>query len=265
MNYLAWLLGISAALVLLERLRPARPAQGPLRPQLANDAFYLIFNGHLYAAFFGGVVGTVALWTRSLLGELSLLPADGLLEGTHVALQFGVYLVASDLLQWCVHRLLHAVPLLWQFHKVHHSVQRMDWAGNFRFHWMELVVYRSLLYVPLFWLGGAAMPLFAAAVFSTAWGHFNHANIDVGLGPLGYVFNSPRMHMWHHDASDEGGVFKNFGIVFSLWDFLFGTAYWPRDRAPARIGYPNDQEMPADLPRQLLFPLARRARPGRRA
>jgi sterol desaturase/sphingolipid hydroxylase (fatty acid hydroxylase superfamily) len=99
----------------------------------------------------------------------------------------------------------------------------------------------------------------AVAVFSTFWGHFNHSNLDVGLGRLGYVFNSPRMHLWHHDRSDEGGTAKNFGIVLSVWDFLFGTAYWPRGRTPAALGYPGDAEMPRDLPRQLVFPLLRTA------
>jgi sterol desaturase/sphingolipid hydroxylase (fatty acid hydroxylase superfamily) len=95
------------------------------------------------------------------------------------------------------------------------------------------------------------------AVFATFWGHFNHANLEVGLGPLARILNGPRMHLWHHDASTEGGVAKNFGIVLSVWDFLFGTAYWPRDRAPERLGYPGDEEMPPDLPRQMIFPLLR--------
>jgi sterol desaturase/sphingolipid hydroxylase (fatty acid hydroxylase superfamily) len=257
-TYWIWLAGVSATFAILERLRPARAAQPVLRPQLANDLFYLAFNGHFWALVAGGVVAWFAARTDAGLASLSLLPERGLLHGTHVVLQFGVYLVVSDFLQWCVHNLLHRVPFLWQFHKVHHSVVRMDWAANFRFHWMELVVYRSLLYVPLLWLGGDVEPLFAAAVLGTAWGHFNHANLDVGLGPLGRVFNSPRMHLWHHDRSDEGGPAKNFGIVFSLWDYVFRTAYWPRDRGPARLGYPGDEEMPADLPRQFAFPLTHR-------
>jgi sterol desaturase/sphingolipid hydroxylase (fatty acid hydroxylase superfamily) len=123
---------------------------------------------------------------------------------------------------------------------------------------MELVVYRSLLYVPLLFLGGDPEPLFAVVVFVTAWGHFNHSNIGIGIGigTLGFVFNNPRMHLWHHDASDEGGIAKNFGVVFSLWDWLFRTAYWPRDRAPERLGFPADGEMPNDLARQMLFPLS---------
>ncbi|MCZ6596714.1 MAG: sterol desaturase family protein [Planctomycetota bacterium] len=258
MDYLPWLLGISLFFALAERLRPERRSQPLVRPQLANDLFYLVFNGHLYALLVGGVIGWIVLRAEGVLSALSILPENRLMDGWPFAAQLVVYLLVSDFLQWSVHILLHRVPLLWQFHKVHHSVKVMDWAANFRFHWMELVVYRSLLYVPLLYLGGGGEALFVVAVFATSWGHFNHSNVSVELGPLGYVMNSPRMHMWHHDTSDEGGVFKNFGIVLSLWDWLFGTAFWPRDRAPERLGYPGDEDMPADLPRQVLFPLARR-------
>ena len=255
MIYWAWLIGISAAFALLERVRPARGSQPPFRSQLANDLFYLIFNGHLWALLTGGFIGTIAARTNSLLDSVSLLPESGVLTGQSFAVQFAVYLLISDFLQWLVHNLLHRIPFLWHFHKVHHSIHEMDWAGNFRFHWMELVVYKSLLYVPLLWLGGESEPLFAVFVFATAWGHFNHANLDVGIGPLGYLFNSPRMHLWHHDSSSEGGVAKNYGIVLSCWDYLFRTVFWPKDRAPERLGYPGDETMPADLPRQMLYPV----------
>lgn len=262
MTYWYWLVGTSVFFVLIERVRPARPAQPPLRPQLANDVFYLAFNGHFYAVITGAWIGALALWTREVLSPvLPFAVEGGALARLPWMAQFAIFFVASDFLQWCVHNLLHRVPFLWQFHKVHHSIHRMDWIGNFRFHWMELVVYRGFLYVPLALLGGDDSPLFAAAVIATAWGSFNHANVDVGIGPLGYVFNSPRMHLWHHDSSDEGGVSKNYGIVLSAWDWIFRTAYWPRDRAPERIGYPTDAEMPVDLPRQMAFPLLRRV-PG---
>lgn len=255
MIYWKWLLGVSLFFVVVERLLPAREKQPALRPQLLNDVFYLAFNGHFYAVLVGGATGAVALSVREWLAPLLPFATESsALARLPWAAQFVIYLLLSDFLQWCVHNLLHRVPFLWQFHKVHHSVRQMDWAASFRFHWMELVVYRSLLYVPLALLGGSGTALFAVAVFATFWGHFNHANLNVGIGPLGYVFNSPRMHMWHHDASSEGGVAKNYGIVLSVWDYLFRTAYWPRDRAPERIGYRGDEEMPRDLTRQLTFP-----------
>lgn len=258
MDYLYWLIGVSAFFAIAERLRPARARQPVARRQLINDLFYLLFNGHFYAVVTGAIVATVATSTREALIGIGLARDVGWLNGQSFAIQVVVFLLVSDFVQWNIHRLLHGVPWLWQFHKVHHSVQEMDWAANFRFHWVELVVYRSLSYVPIVvWLGGDQLPLFCSYVFATAWGHFNHSNVDVGIGPLRYVFNSPRMHMWHHDASDEGGKAKNFGIVLSLWDWLFGTVHWPQDRAPERIGYPGDHEMPPDIPRQMLFPLVR--------
>ena len=257
MIYWQWLIGISVAFVLLERLFPARREQKTVRPQLLNDIFYLAINGHLWGmltAYLGAA--SLAVWVRSFFPEAWF--QDAWLGNQHFALQFVIYLVVKDFLEWNVHRLLHGVPFLWNFHKIHHSAHVMDWAVNFRFHWMELVVYGVLRYLPLAFLGGDAEPLFAVAVFATAWGHYNHSNIRLRLGPLGYIFNSPAMHLWHHDTSDEGGTAKNFGIVLSCWDFLFGTAFWPRERDPQRLGFPGDAQVPDEMVLQEVFPLVRR-------
>ncbi len=259
MSYWQWLIAISLAFAVAERLRPARREQRAVRPQLGNDLAYMAFNGHFFALLSGAVLSWIgwSAWSAEKAPE-PLAPFGMSVTEWPIAVQFLVLLVVADFLQWCIHRLLHAVPFLWRFHKLHHSIHAMDWAGNFRFHWVEIVVYRSLLYLPLTLLGGSGSVLFAVAVFATAWGHFNHSNFDVGIGRLGYVFNSPGMHLWHHDASAEGGKAKNFGIVLSLWDWLFGTAYWPQGRDPQRIGYLEDAEMPANLVRQLGFPATAR-------
>ena len=255
LSYLQWLLLISLFFLVAERLFPARQAQKTLRPQLANDLGYLIFNGHYYAVLTGGLVAWVATQVQGLFPAGAFESAP--LYGAPGWVQFLTFFIVSDFLQWNVHRLLHHVPFLWQFHKIHHSAPKLDWAVNFRFHWIEIVVYKSLTYLPLAFLGGDPGPLFVAYVAGTAWGHYNHANVRWKLGPLRYVFNSPSMHLWHHDTSDEGGVAKNYGIVLSAWDWLFGTAYWP-DRDPERLGFPGDEEVPQDIVRQELFPLFRR-------
>jgi sterol desaturase/sphingolipid hydroxylase (fatty acid hydroxylase superfamily) len=261
MTYLYWLTAISIAFVLLERLVPWRKGQALLRPGWLRDLGFLALNGHFFS-----------LWTAPLMGGLAVAATRGLqalgvrLEGSPVAgwpflAQFVALLVAADFLQWCVHNLLHRVPWLWAFHKVHHSITTMDWIGNWRFHWMEIVVYKAIQWLPLAWLNASGEAVMAVAVVTTVWGDLNHANLNVGLGPLGYLLNSPRMHLWHHDRSTEGGVAKNFGIVLSVWDFLFGTAFWPRERSPESLGYPGDQEMPAGFAGQALWPL-RRGRPA---
>ena len=265
MSYLYWLLGISLAFVLSERLFPWRKQQRLLRAGWLRDTGFLALNGHFFSLLTAGVTGGVAIWATRTVQLLGIRLEDSPIATWPFLGQSLVFLVLADLLQWCIHNLLHRVPWLWTFHKVHHSITTMDWIGNWRFHWMEIVVYKSLQWLPLAWLNASPEAVFAVAVITTVWGDFNHANMNVSLGPLGYLLNSPRMHLWHHDESSEGGVAKNFGVVFSLWDFLFGTAYWPRERNPERLGYPGMEEMPETLAGQTLWPLTARrgtARPG---
>lgn len=260
MSYLHWLLGTSAAFIALERLFPWRKSQSVLRPGWLRDVGFVALNGHVFSLLTAALTGAAALAATNALHSLGFR-----LEGSPVArwpflAQLAAFLVLADFLQWCIHNLLHRVPWLWTFHKVHHSVTTMDWIGNWRFHWLEIVVYKSLQWLPLAWLGASSEAVFAVAVVTTVWGDFNHANLDVGLGPLGYLLNSPRMHLWHHDQSSEGGAAKNFGIVLSVWDYLFRTAYWPRDRSPERLGYPGMEEMPPSFHGQVLWPLTSRGR-----
>jgi sterol desaturase/sphingolipid hydroxylase (fatty acid hydroxylase superfamily) len=237
---------------------PWRREQPALRPGWLRDLAFVALNGHLFSLLTAAFMGAAALAATSGLRSVGLA-----LEGSPVPrwpflAQLASFLVLADFLQWCIHNLLHRVPWLWTFHKVHHSITTMDWIGNWRFHWMEILVYKSLQWLPLAWLSASPEAVFVVAVLTTLWGDFNHANLDLGLGPLGYVLNTPRMHLWHHDQSSEGGVAKNFGIVFSVWDYLFRTAYWPRDRCPDRLGYPGDDEMPAAFAGQTLWPLTQK-------
>jgi sterol desaturase/sphingolipid hydroxylase (fatty acid hydroxylase superfamily) len=259
MTYPYWLLAISVAFIVLERLFPWRREQRLLRRGWLRDVGFVALNGHFFSLFTAGLNGAAALAATEALRRLGVELEGSPVEAWPWFGQFLAFLVLADFLQWCVHNLLHRVPWLWTFHKVHHSITTMDWIGNWRFHWMEIVVYKSLQWLPLAWLGASSEAVFAVAVVTTVWGDFNHANLDVGLGPLGYLLNNPRMHLWHHDQSDEGGVSKNFGIVLSVWDFIFGTAYWPRERSPERLGYPGMEEMPQSFPGQTLWPVVRAA------
>ena len=84
---------------------------------------------------------------------LSLPESLALLAGAPLWLQFGVFFLLKDFIQWNIHRLLHNVPWLWEFHKLHHSIERLAGIGNFRFYWAEIVVYKTLSYLPLVILG----------------------------------------------------------------------------------------------------------------
>jgi len=108
----------------------------------------------------------------------------------------------------------------------------MDWMGQLRFHWVEGIFYKSLLFLPLLLLDIDAKVLFLSGVFTLGMGYFNHSNLDIDIGPLGYFFNNPRMHLWHHTHPESGPTLCNFALNLSLWDWLFGTAYQPPGRFP---------------------------------
>jgi sterol desaturase/sphingolipid hydroxylase (fatty acid hydroxylase superfamily) len=245
----------------LERLFPARPRQKAFRKHFFDDFLHLVFNGH----FLGIIVfGIASGWL--LPGLDRLLGGQGLTSwiGRDVAatwplwVQIPVAIFFIDFLQWGVHYLLHRVPLFWKAHQCHHSVKdgEMDWIVAFRFQWTEIVIYRALLYLPLAWLGFGAIPVMVHAVFGTLIGHLNHANLDWDYGPLKYLLNNPRMHIWHHDYNAKGTDCGNFGIIFSCWDWIFGTARMP-DHPPERIGFQGDDEYPTSWAEQELWPLSR--------
>ena len=239
----------------LERLRPARPAQRWLRPGLLSDLAHLVFNGHILGA---------AIWVASSrwLWPLVEPVAPGwlytlqLFAAQPVVVQIIAALFIQDFMQWWIHRLLHRVPALWRFHQIHHSVVdgEMDWIVSFRFSWVEIIVYRSLQYLPLAVMGFGTEAIMFHAVFGTLIGHLNHANVRLDYGPLRYLLNSPAMHLWHHDAHGPKHGW-NFGIIFSCWDWLLGTAHLP-DHPPKALGFPGVQDVPRDFLAQEGWPLA---------
>lgn len=258
MIYWHWLLGVSLAFVVIERLRPRAPGQGLLRPGLATDLAYLVFNGHFLGVLLSRASDPLARAVDEALAARGATFHLDVASSWPWAVQLVVGFVVLDLMQWSIHNLLHRVPWLWELHKVHHSIRHMDFLGSLRFHFGEIVVYKSLQYVPLAILGFDGTALFVIAVVSTAIGHFNHANLRVAMGPLKYVLNGPEMHVWHHAHPSAGPVNVNFAINLALWDWLFGTAYLPAEPGPpARLGFEGIESFPTDPVRQELWPASR--------
>lgn len=165
--------------------------------------------------------------------------------------------VLRDFMQWNIHRLLHRIPFLWEFHKVHHSVEEMGFAAHLRFHWMENVVYRVIEYIPLAMIGFGIDDFFIVHLFTLAIGHFNHSNFTINLGILKYIFNNPQMHIWHHakewPESHRFGV--NFGLTLSIWDYLFGTDYIPYNGRDIELGFDGLDAFPKTFVAQNLHGL----------
>jgi sterol desaturase/sphingolipid hydroxylase (fatty acid hydroxylase superfamily) len=263
LQYYFWLILVSLGCFLLERVAPWRREQRVLRRGIVQDLFWLVFNGHYLGLLLALGTGHVVQWFNTLVHKAGLPVPESLalLAGAPLWVQFVVFVVLKDFVEWNIHRLLHNVPWLWELHKLHHSIEELDWIGNFRFHWGEVIVYKTLSYLPLVILGVDGRVLLAIAVLWTVMLDVNHANVGISWGPLRYVLNSPKMHVWHHDVVQHGKGGQNFGQVLSVWDWLFGTVYWPADRdQPERLGFEGMESYPRSVPARLVYPLS-----GRRA
>lgn len=257
------LLAISVFVAVLEWRFPKRD-QPQLRRRLWSDALYLVFNGHFLGVILFGLAANYVLpYVDSWLTQAGWIDAlyRGAASAWPIWVQIAVALVVIDLLQWCVHNLLHRVPLLWEMHKTHHSVVdgEMDWIVAFRFQWSEVIVYRTVLYLPLAWFGFGIEAVLTHAIFGTLIGHLNHANLDLSWGPLRYVLNSPNMHIWHHDYDGDAKSTVNFGIIFSCWDWIFGSAKMP-PRDPDHIGFAGVETFPDTFFGQMAWPISKLSR-----
>ncbi len=257
-NYLYALILLSLIVWGIELALPWRKGQAPLRKDFWLDVFYMFFNFFLFSLVgYNGLSNMgVDLFNDFLANTFGITNLVALEIGSwsHFA-QLFVMFILVDFLSWWTHRLLHRVPFLWNFHKVHHSVKEMGFAAHLRYHWMETIVYKSIQYVPMAMIGFGIEDFFIVHMFALAIGHLNHANLGWDYGPLKYIFNNPKMHIWHH-AKDLGenkyGV--NFGISLSLWDYLFGTDYIPHDGRDIVLGYDGDEQMPEGFVGQNVAP-----------
>ncbi len=259
-NYFYGLLAISLIVWLLEIMFPWRKKQAVFRKDFWLDLFYLFFNFFLLnlillialsnvttqmiddiLAIFGWKLASVQLFS------ISALPKPWALL---------LFFLISDFLQWNIHRLLHIVPALWKVHKTHHSVKEMAFAAHFRYNWMEPIVYKTLLYIPIILIGGFNLDdVFLVHFITIAIGHLNHANLGWDYGFLKYVVNNPKMHIWHHSKKIPNKYGVNFGISLSLWDYIFKTNYLPNDGRDIEIGFEGENNFPKNFIGQEVYPL----------
>ena len=253
-NYFWGLTAISLLVWLLEIAFPWRKNQSIFRRDFWLDAFYMYFNFFLFSIaisgfykFFGLLFNDIGISASSMtILNLSAMPMWA---------QLLIFFIILDFVQWFTHILLHKYSILWNFHKVHHSVKEMGFAAHLRYHWMENILYKPLKTLGVMIIGGfepeqAYIVHFAAI----AIGHLNHANVKITWGPLKYIFNNPVMHLYHHSyVLPEGKYGVNFGISLSLWDYIFGTNYIPEDSGTIELGFPGDDKFPQDFFHQNIY------------
>lgn len=245
-----------AALAWLAALEMASPLERhPLRSRLRGA---LIFALYLPASF-GSLAVLSALWTRLGVKPLVVLRLD---EWFAWAGTLSVLLAAitaafvADFFGYWLHRAQHV--WFWRFHAVHHSVRELH-ALNSYHHASEGVFRFALMMLPMSFVAiySESPPTILAALLIVQ-PYFLHSPTRLHFGPLRYIFADNRFHRIHHSLEPHH-FDKNFSAVTPLWDWLFGTAYFPKADEWPDVGLADVHE-PTNIREWLDLPLRFRRR-----
>jgi lathosterol oxidase len=241
----------AALFVPLEGAFPLRRGQSSFRRGWLTDTQYF-FASHVLAQ----VMSVAVLAPAVALGAVLAVPsAQALVQSLPVVVQFALAVLVADLAQYGVHRAFHEVPVLWRFHKVHHSIEVMDWLAGSRLHLVDVIATRGLVLLPLVVLGFETSAVYAYLALVSFHAVIIHANFAPRWGWLERWVAIPRFHHWHHGVEPEAR-YVNFALHLPIIDHWFGTYHMPEARWPAGYGIAGERA-PEGWVRQLLWPFGK--------
>jgi len=241
---------LAVIFVPLERLFALHPRR-VLRPGWRTDVVHYLVNG---AALRIGLLVSVVVF-GGVLRVFVPAPLRNAVAASPSWVQIVAGLAIATIGAYAGHRAAHEVPLLWRFHRVHHSIREMDWLAANHLHPLDETFVRSVAVLPLYALGFGRVSLGAFVIVITLQAIFIHANVMTSFGPLRWVTGTPQFHHWHH-AREPQAYNSNYAGEFPLLDALFGTLYFPANRWPAQYGV--DDTEPDGYLRQLAWPFRTR-------
>ncbi|MFJ3009094.1 sterol desaturase family protein [Pseudomonas fluorescens] len=199
-----------------------------------------------------------ALGLLALPGLVTLFAIDGAWPREWpLWLQLALAIFIADAGISLMHYASHRVAWLWRLHAVHHSVERLYGFNGLMKHPLHQLLEATSGLLPLLVLGipsqVAALLAFAIAIQLL----LQHSNVDIRMGPLRWIFAWAPLHRFHHMKYGRAGD-VNFGLFFTLWDWLLGTGFYTPDYQIRQgdLGIGSRPDFPRDYAAQLLDPFA---------
>jgi len=222
----------SVIFIILERIFPYNKGQEVLREGFFDDlALYTIAQSYIL-----GII--IFTYIINNLDSLTGLSSLRLLASWPLVLQLLFFTVTHDLYIYWMHRWQHNNKFLWRLHEAHHSPIKVDWLSGSRSHAYEILINQTVEFTPIILLGASPEVVAYKGVISAVWGMYIHSNLNVNSGRLQLVINGPEMHRWHHTTGK--GRNRNFATKLAIWDWIFGTAYFPEPQKAWEYGLKGD-------------------------
>ena len=211
--------GILGVMALWEILAPRRALTVSKTVRWLNNLGLVFFNSFILRLIFpAAAVGMAAFASTQGWGIFN-----------YFELPFWLVVIISvmvmDFIIYLQHVMVHAVPVLWRLHRVHHADLDFDVTTGARFHPIEIILSMLIKFATIVVLGPPVLAVVIFEVVLNATAMFNHSNVRLPLGldrVLRWIVVTPDMHRVHHSVEDDEAN-SNFGFNLPWWDRLFGT------------------------------------------
>ncbi|MDH5612075.1 MAG: sterol desaturase family protein [Gammaproteobacteria bacterium] len=216
---LSFFIGMLAVMAIWEIIAPRRALTVSKAVRWINNLALVFLNNFIVRILFpAAAVGVAATALENQWGLFNRIevPMGFAMLASVVIMDFVIYLQ---------HVMVHAVPVLWRLHRVHHADLDYDVTTGARFHTLEIILSMLIKFAAILLLGPPVVAVIIFEVLLNVMAMFNHGNIGLPKtldNFLRWFVVTPDMHRVHHSIEDDE-TNSNFGFNLSWWDRLFGT------------------------------------------
>jgi sterol desaturase/sphingolipid hydroxylase (fatty acid hydroxylase superfamily) len=163
--------------------------------------------------------------------------------------------IAYDFAYWLDHTIKHKIPIFWEFHRVHHSAEKLSPLTVFRMHPVDSLIFYNITAFIMALMNGLCLAILGGTVTLLSIGgvnlfvlifvfttiHLQHSHIHIRFeGIWGKIFFSPAHHHLHH-SNNPAHYGCNMGGCLAVWDLMFGTLRMPtNEHKNLDYGVPSD-------------------------
>ena len=209
-----------AAILCVERLVPAKRNQKIFSMGFAQDTVWFIFDLCSRVT----IIAAISMYWKAVYDEHFSFLTIHAIEKFPFWVRMGIGILASDFSGWLHHWLRHKISWLWPFHALHHAQKELNMFTDVRYHVIEYAIkaVTNVFFINMFTMNPHAVIYYT--VFHDWYTKFCHANIKMNMGFLKYILITPQSHRIHHSV-DPHHRDLNYGVLLSIWDYMFRTQY----------------------------------------
>jgi creatinine amidohydrolase/Fe(II)-dependent formamide hydrolase-like protein/sterol desaturase/sphingolipid hydroxylase (fatty acid hydroxylase superfamily) len=229
-------------------------------PSARTDYYYFYINTVLsfliLVPSLAWIAPVLSAWTQDLLTRSAWSGEFGFATTTTIILYTIIQAIVVDFGVTSIHYLQHKIPILWEFHKVHHSAEVLTPITVYRMHPFDDVlalaitgglagivdgVFRSIFQGNISVVSAYGINLITILFYMLGY-NLRHSHVWVDYGPFwSRIFISPAQHQIHH-SQDPKHHDKNMGFIFAFWDLILGTYYAPAEKEHIEFGINRQAE-----------------------